>query len=340
MMLDIFNNSAFSVIALTDAVNKLRFVPGLIGQMGLFTETSLSVTTATIEDRMGVLALVPPTPRGGPGLAIDKFKRHLYAIPVPHFEINDAVMAEEVQNLRPFGQETGLESIQTFMSQRLQQHSQSMEATLEYSRVGAVKGIITYADGSTLNLFTIFNVSQLPAITFDLANASPTPGVLRQKCAGAIRAVAGQLDGVPFSGVYAICGDQFFDQLIMHPEVRSSFLNQTQAAELRTGYVHGGMSYGRFDFGGILWENYRGSVGGQAFVDTDKCHIIPLVPGLFRCVYSPADYIETVNTLGQRLYAKQFGMPNGKGIHLDTQTNALCYCTRPNVLQVGHAGAT
>jgi hypothetical protein len=340
VLLDIFNNNAFGVIALTDAVNKLRFVPGLLGKMGLFTETSISVTTATIEDRQGVLALVPPTPRGGPGLAIDKFKRHLFAIPVPHFEVNDSVMAEEVQNLRPFGQSTGLMSVQTMLSQRLQQHSQSMEATLEYSRVGAVKGVITYADGSTLDLFATFGVTQLPPILFDLSNATPVPGAVRQKCATSIRNIAVQLDGVPFSGVYAICGDTFFDNLIMNTEVRASFLNQIQAAELRTGYVHGGMSYGRFEFGGIVWENYRGSVGGQLFVDTDKCHIMPLVPGLFRTVYSPADYIETVNTLGQRMYAKQFVMPNGKGIHLDTQTNGLCYCTRPNVLQVGHMGAT
>jgi hypothetical protein len=28
------------------------------------------------------------------------------------------------------------------------------------------------------------------------------------------------------------------------------------------------------------------------------------VPGLFRTYYAPADYIETVNTIGQRLYVK------------------------------------
>jgi len=32
------------------------------------------------------------------------------------------------------------------------------------------------------------------------------------------------------------------------------------------------------------------------------------VPGLFRTVYAPADYIETVNTQGQRLYGKQYEM--------------------------------
>ena len=59
------------------------------------------------------------------------------------------------------------------------------------------------------------------------------------------------------------------------------------------------------------------------------------MPGLFRTYYAPADYIETVNTIGRRLYAKQYDMPNGKGVHLDTQMNALNICTRPKVLIQG-----
>ena len=74
----------------------------------------------------------------------------------------------------------------------------------------------------------------------------------------------------------------------------------------------------------------------QTFIDTNKTHIFPVgVPGLFRTVYAPADYVETVNTMGQRLYAKQYEMPNGKGVNLDVQMNNLEYCTRPKVLIKG-----
>ena len=89
--------------------------------------------------------------------------------------------------------------------------------------------------------------------------------------------------------------------------------------------------YGSFEFGGITWANYRG--GQNVGIDTDKCHLFPMgVPGLFRTVYGPADYIETVNTPGQRLYGKQWEMQNGKGVNLEFQMNALHYCTRPRVL--------
>ncbi|MFM8745984.1 MAG: major capsid protein, partial [Aestuariivirga sp.] len=56
------------------------------------------------------------------------------------------------------------------------------------------------------------------------------------------------------------------------------------------------------------------------------------VPGLFKTLYAPADYIETVNRPGQRLYAKQWQKPNDKGVNVEFQMNALHYCTRPRVL--------
>lgn len=335
-MLDIFKSDAFSVVSLTDAVQKLKFVPGRLTEMGLFTETSIATTTVSIEEADGVLKLVAPTPRGGPGVTMDKAKRAMRSIAVPHFEINDAVMAEEVQGIRAFGSETELDQVSAKVISRLGEARQSLKSTLEYARVGAVIGVVTYADSTTLDLFSTFGVSQDAEIDFDLDNATPAAGVLRKKCAGVLRQVATNLDGVPVSGLRAICGDAFFDDLIAHTEVRATYLNQVQAAELRGGYVNAGMSYGSFEFGGIVWENYRGSVGGTTFVNTDKCHIYPVgVPGLFRTVYAPADYVETVNTLGRDMYVKQYEMPNGKGIHLDTQMNALNYCTRPKSLIKG-----
>jgi hypothetical protein len=50
-MLDIFNNNAFGVVTLTDAINKPLFAPGRLGQMGLFNERSVTTTTIVLERR-------------------------------------------------------------------------------------------------------------------------------------------------------------------------------------------------------------------------------------------------------------------------------------------------
>lgn len=338
-MLDIFNNDAFSVTNLTDAINDISFVPGRIGQMGLFETESIDTTTIAIENQGDLLVLVPPTPRGGPGTTLDKEKRTIRALTVPHFEINDAIYAEEVQNVRALGQERALQTVMQKVAQRQRTHVNSFIATEEYARLGAIKGVVTYADGSSLNLFTEFGVQQESEIAFDLGNKKD--GALRAACAAVIRKIADKLGGIPFSGVHAFCGDDFFDALIKNAEVRESYLNWNAAQELRTSYVSGGQSYGAFPFGGIMWENYRGKVGGTAFITGSACHIFPTgVPGLFKSYHAPADYEDTVNTMGQRLYSRQYPMPNGKGRNLDTQMNALQLCTRPQVLLKGKAGAS
>jgi Phage major capsid protein E len=195
---------------------------------------------------------------------------------------------------------------------------------------------VTYADGTTLNLFDEFDVSQEATIDWDLDNATPTSGVLRTKCQTTIRQVGNLLDGLEFKYLHAFCGDAFFDALIAHKEVVASYTATDEARELRRSYVENGASFGHFWFGDIMWENYRGTVAGNPMVATDSVHIFPVgVPGLFRSVRAPADYEETVNTMGKRLYLKQIPMPNGKGRELESQQNALHYCTRPKVLLQG-----
>jgi hypothetical protein len=59
------------------------------------------------------------------------------------------------------------------------------------------------------------------------------------------------------------------------------------------------------------------------------------VPDLFITRFAPADYVETVNTIGLPRYAKQIPMRNGKGIELEVQTNPINLCTQPGVLLKG-----
>lgn len=332
-MLDVFRGDAFGVVPLSIAINKLIFIPGYVSSRGLFNETSIAATSVAIEEQNNILTLVAPSPRGGPGTTIAKPRRAMRMLGVPHFEINDAVMAEEVQGVRPFGQETGTEAVMTKVAERMQTAGQSLEYTQEHARVGAIKGILTYADGTQLNLFIEYGITQPPPVNF-VFSLKPGTGAIRQQCQAVIRTMGANLDGQSFQGVEAICGDAFFDAMIMSDEVRATYLNQADAGELRTAYVSAGQTWGSFTFGGILWTNYRGYAQGAPMVETDKAYFYPTgVPNLFPTVYAPADYIETVNTMGLPRYVKQYAMPNDKGIHLDTQTNQLNFCARPMALQ-------
>lgn len=336
---DVFNGDAFGVVAMTDAINKVPFVPGRAGTIAGWEEEGVPTTTIFLEEQNGELKLINPSQRGGPGSTSTEPGRTARSLSIPHYQHDDFIAADSVQNVRAFGQANQLEALQDRVNTRLRQHVQwKLDPTLEYQRVGALKGVILNGDGSTLyNLFTEFGVSQEAEVNFDLAAANPASGALRKACAAVVRKIAGNLGGMQVGTIYALCGDAFFDDLLAHVEVVESYKGTPMASVLRDGYVlPNGTVYGVFEFGGIVWENYRGKVGAVDFVDTNKCHIFPVgVPGLFRTIYAPADYEETVNTNGLPRYAKQYASANGKGRHLEVQMNALNYCTRPKVLMKG-----
>ena len=55
--LDIFGSSAFTMVALTGAINKMPYVPGRYGQLSLFREQGVSTTSVMIEEREGTFEL-------------------------------------------------------------------------------------------------------------------------------------------------------------------------------------------------------------------------------------------------------------------------------------------
>lgn len=340
---DIFNDDAFSLVSLTDSINKVPFVPGRLGQLGLFVETPINTTVAMIEEKEGVLYLVENKPRGANAQQNRTEKRKARAIPLAHLPVGDHIEADEIQGVREFGTTDQLKTMQNVINGRLVTMSNGLDATLEHHRIGAVKGVIYDSDGTTViaNLFTEFGVSQEAEVDFDLDNANPASGALRKKCAGIVRTVGDNLGATPFSGIHCLCGDAFFDDLLAHPEVVASYRNTTMAEVLRQGYVYPNAPdmkiYGAFEFGGIVFENYRGKVGNVSFVNTDKCHLFPVgATGLFKTYFGPANYMETVNTLGLPKYAKIApDMKFQKFVDIEAQSNPLCICTRPKVLMKG-----
>lgn len=341
-VLDVFKGDAFSLLQLTQSFNRQPFVPGRAGQLIDWNPQGITSLTVLIEEENGVLTIINPSPRGGVGDTVDFDKRAVRALVVPHYQRNDGILADQVQGVREFGTESQLRTVESLVNQRLAKHARDFDLTIEYQRVGAIKGIVVNGNGNTLmNLFTEFQVSQEAEVAFDLTNASTTK--LRKTCATVTRTVSDNMGGEPFFGIHAICGDAFFDDLLANPGVVATYPATEMARVLRDGYVYPHNQqkiYGAFAFGDIVFENYKGTVNGSKIVETDKCHLFPMgTPDLFKTVYAPADYMETVNTVGLPRYAKQFVWPNDKGVSLEVQTNSLSYCTRPKVLMKGKRGA-
>jgi Phage major capsid protein E len=342
MPLDVFSsNPAFSLTSLTLSLLRAPYTPGQIGRLGLFRVERLTTTTTMIEIAGQRLALVPELPRGAPPTPNVEDRRIMVPFKIPHFPIRDSLYADAVQNVRAFGSEDGAQAVQTVIDQRNASMALKLDVTLEYLRLGAVRGIIvtaadriTGAPITTVNLFTQFGVAAQQVLEWPIIGAgrlgqeNPAwDGQLTGLINDLGRKMADELPGGMLTGIHGICGSRFFDAFTQHPERRAAFIAIENAPLLRP------LLGTQTAFREVTIEEYRGRVGNVLFVQPDECHFFPVgVPDMFVEVYAPADYMETVNTVALPRYSKMELMDFDKGAQLEAQMNVLPICTSPRAL--------
>lgn len=323
--IDIFNDGAFSMASLSAAINELPHAPGRLGALGLFEEDGITTLTVQIEKDGDTLALIAAGERGAPGQIVAGSRRSVIPFNTIHLPARSTIRADEVQSLRQFGSETELESVQTVVEKRQVKHRRQLDATIEFHRIGAIKGQILDADGQSvlLDLYQQFGITQ-KTVQMKLSDADTH---LRSKCLEIHEAMEDALGALTHTGVRVLCGKNFWSDLLANKDFEATYLNSELAAALR------GEPREVIEFGGCVFERYRGKVGSVGFVGNDEAYAIPEgVPELFVTKFAPADHIDTVNTNGLPYYTSQEILPHGKGVELESQSNPISLCTRPGAV--------
>lgn len=331
--MDVFNGNPFTAISLTTAINQQPFLPSLLGDLKLFADKPIRATAAAIEGKSGVLSLIQTTPRGGPLAEEVSDKRDIRYFETVRIAKAATITAQELQNVRAFGSESELQQVANEVADRYAKLNNDIQLTWENMRLGAVQGIVMDADGTTTikNWFTAWGVSQPAETDWDLDNAAPAEGAVRKVCNDALRLVQRTLSGMWVPGrsyLLGICGDNFYDLLTQHKEVRGTYLATQQAADLRDN----NLPFEQFKYGGITFINYRGTDdNSKVAVGTDVVKFIPVnVPGLFEVAWSPAETLDFVNTPGKPLYALMVkDLARNAFQRVELYSYCLHYCTRP-----------
>lgn len=331
-MLDVFKGDAFSMVSLTTSINKLPYQPGRLGAMGLFDKKGMKDTIAVIEERQGRLSLIQSAARGTMPRVNRTPDQKVRSFPVPHLPLNDAVMADEVQSVRKFGSENEVEGVTSVVNDKMEALRRDHEVTHEYHRCGAIQGLVKDGDGSSTlyNLFTEFGVTeQNTNVDFSLASFDG-----KMLALDLIRLMEDSLGADKYTSLHAICGDDFFDAFISHDSVKGAYEKWQVGTNSRPFSIEDpNVQREGFVFAGIEWSNYRGSVGDARFIPTDVARVVAKgVKDLFIERWAPANFVETVNTIGKPVYAKQRVMDFDVGIELHTQSNPFIICTRPRTL--------
>ncbi|MDR3154166.1 MAG: major capsid protein [Deltaproteobacteria bacterium] len=324
-------NLGFSLAEMTEAINKLPNRPSRITTLGIFGDVPLSTNVAILEIKRQSLTLLPTRPWGTPGTGAGPDERELKSLIVPHTPWEDAVMAADVIGIRRFGSDSTLETVQDKVLEKLQQAKDMFDVTDEFRKVKALQGVVLDADGAK-ELFNSYSFFGITKKSFDFKLGDPTKDV-PAKVRDLKRHFEDNLMGETMSAIRVFVGSGFFDRFVKHPTVKEIFLNWAGAqARLGTDLRAG------FELEGVVFEEYRGMVPAP---DGTAIQFVPELAGIavpigtrntFRRFVAPADYLDTVNTLGQPYYARQERMRGDRGISLYAQSNTLPICCRPNLL--------
>jgi hypothetical protein len=330
-IIDFFRTDGFSLAELTDAINVIPNQYGMLGDMGLFAPEGVTQRTVIVEYDKLTNGLLVSKPWGAPGDANKTGGRLAKNFAIPHFPLDDRIAPEDLQGRRAFGS-VGPEDAAYVLNKKLTEIRTKHDQTLEWMRLGVLKGSITDGAGNViLAPYTDFGLTQT-----SVGFALPTAGTeVTTKCLAVKRAIETAMTGTAFGGqIVGIVGPNFYDALTTHPNVKAAFANwnalQNNYSDYRTA----------FQFGNIRFVEYNGSVpdssgSSQALVGTDDAYFFPLGTNLFKTNFAPADFMETVNTMGMPFYMKTELMEFGRGVKIHTQANPLPLCLKPGVIVKG-----
>lgn len=329
--------SVFEPVEIQQAINILPNNFGRLNQLGLMPVDGALTNDIAIEEQNGVLTLLPTTAITGPGGTVaNRGKRRVRTFRIPKIVHNDHIAPEDLNKLRRFdglGEAQRIEALSNFLNSRLAEMRAKHDITLEHMRMGALKGVILDADGSTLyDLYSEFGIT---AKTVSFALGTPGTDVIL-KCLEVQRHIQLNLRGEVMQRVHALVSPEFFDALTVHPKVEKAFANYQEAAQRMGGDNRNG-----FVFGNITFEEYLGSATDPSgtdrrFIAAGEAHFFPVgTAQAFRTFAAPADFNETIGQLGDLYYAKQQEAEWARGVDIHTQSNPLPMCNRPGILVKG-----
>lgn len=302
---DVFTSDAFAVAEVREAANNIFYIPQALNDLGIFQPDPIRTTEVMITKRGESLALVPTTERGSPRTRPERDKRNIRKISTVSLRQEDRINSGEVQNIAaegmPFDQ--ALDNAWDEVDRRQRKLMRKLELTREYHRLAAIQGWVLDADGSVIfDLYEEFGIVRPANVVID---PTLTEGELRAYIiANVARPMTRQLAtsgrNAP-TRIVALCGDAFFDAMVMAPEIREVYLNSARALDLLEGQA----AWDRFRFAGVEWMNFRGTNDGTTIaIPDDEAIFFPLgVDDMFVEYRAPGENWDEQNQPGEEFYS-------------------------------------
>jgi hypothetical protein len=325
-----FDAGGYSLAEMTQAINILPNLYTRLGQIGLFRFEGVTQRSIVIEQRAGVLSLLPSVPLGAPATVGNRESRAMRSFALPWIPHDDVILPADVQGMPALGLSDAADPLVEVMNRKLTLMRRKHAQTREYMEMNALRGIVKDGAGTTLyNYFTEFGLDQI-SVDFVFGTAGTN---IQGKVRTTLRAIEDNLMGETMTTAHALVSSEFFDKLISHPKTEDAykFFSATGGQPLRQDMRRA------FPFAGILFEEYNGSVTlsngtSERLIPTGEGIAFPMGTfDTFTTYGGPANLLETANTIGLPLYARQMMDTKGRWIDLMTEASILPVNKRPRL---------
>lgn len=335
-------NFQYTATDLTEQVNRIPNIYGLLQAMGMFSSEGISSIFVEVRVQDGLLRVLSAQERGGPGIEGKRDKGKSLIFKVPHFPQFDLIAPADIQNmLRAVGRARSAVTFDDELAKVLDVLRNNHAITREFIRLGALKGVVVDGDGTELyNLFDEFEVTK-KVVDFALGTAGTD---VMAKCEEVHDHVIANLKGEVSDGVEVMVSGAFFGKLITHAKVEKFYLNAEQATSLtRFERDRLGGNWGRvFEFGNVRFRENKttfplkigDTVTSTPAIAANKGHAYPTgTRNTFKTFDAPPDTLGAVNTApSDEVFISPEVLKHGKGVELWSESNTLAICNRPEVL--------
>ena len=325
-----FDTGGYSLAEMTQAINILPNIYTRLAQIGLFRFEGVTQRSVIIEQRKGVLSLLPSVPLGAPATVGTREERSMRSFALPWIPHDDVILPADIQGNPALGVSDAADPLVTVMTRKLGLMRRKHAQTREYMEMNALRGIVKDGAGTTLyDYFTEFGLQKV-SVDFVLGTAGTS---VQTKVRTVLRSIEDNLLGETMTSAHALVSSEFFDKLISHSKTEEAyrFFSATGGQPLREDMRRS------FPFAGILFEEYNGSV---TLSNGTTERLIPAGEGIafplgtydtFTTYGGPANLLETANTVGLPLYARQQMDTKGRWIDLMTEASILPVNKRPRL---------
>lgn len=326
---------------LVDHSTSLQLIPNswtLLNDSGLFSEEMLSTNTVTFEEQSRTLGLIGDSYRGSKPLANKDDTRKIRSYPIAHFATVDAILPQDIQGKRAYGNGDIAETEAAVMARKMERIRKNFDITLEVSRFSTLTTGNLYAPNGTIagNLFTDFGITQT-AVDFVLSTS--TTDILG-KVESVIAAMQDNANnGDVVTGVTAYCSPEWFAKFIAHAKIVTAYtyFSATANQEILRNRAGGNGLYREFSYGGIRFIEVRTVLAGQRLIPANDVVFVPNgTQDTFVTYFGPANRLGFENTIAERSYLWSYRDPKGTGIDLDSESNFTSIVRRPQLVVRGY----